>query len=105
MSRPIDQVHQLYRFYDQLGQLLYVGVSGHAVFRQHLNSGVPWKHEVAWVRIENHPNKATALAAERLAIWAEKPAWNVAQFRPPETTQKYRLPEPVLGNLMDQTDL
>jgi hypothetical protein len=39
----------------------------------------PWWHEVAEVRIEPHPNRASAVAAERAAIRTEKPRYNIAE--------------------------
>lgn len=69
--------HVLYRFYDEDGQLLYVGIT-----RQ---LGVRWDthaRESAWVRqatratLEHFDSKTEALVAETAAIVEERPQWN-----------------------------
>lgn len=72
-GRPV-----LYRLYDDTGRLIYIGstsqmpdrMSGH----RHL---VWWLPLVAKMRVELHPTIAAARQAEREAIIAEKPAYNI----------------------------
>jgi len=75
----------LYRFFDAGGRLLYIGIS--------LNPGVRWKQhradkpwwtEVATVTVEAHPDRTAVQAAEREAIRAERPRYNVAHNQTPE---------------------
>jgi hypothetical protein len=69
----------LYRFYDRDGGLLYIGISLHAAQRasQHRH-GQPWWPEVARMDVESvSGDRADAEAAERAAILAEKPRYNV----------------------------
>lgn len=67
----------LYRAYDALGQLLYIGISFSALARglQHKKSSV-WFHLMAELKVEKYANRAGAIAAEQRAIIAEKPIFN-----------------------------
>lgn len=75
--------HALYRFHDAAGQLLYVGLTSNPGrrFAQHA-SDKPWWTEVATVRIETFPDRASVALAERVAIQAERPRYNVVHARP-----------------------
>jgi predicted GIY-YIG superfamily endonuclease len=70
--------HALYRFFGEGGELLYVGITNNPTrrFAQH---GVKrdWWHEVATIRMERHESREAVLAAERSAILAERPRYNV----------------------------
>lgn len=70
--------HALYRFYDGDGVLLYIGVTADpgVRFKQHRNDK-EWWTQVATIRIEKLPTRASVLAAERIAIQEERPLWNV----------------------------
>jgi hypothetical protein len=72
------QPHALYRFFDASGQLLYVGITNNPArrFTQH---GVSrdWWHEVETIRMERHDDREAVLAAEKRAILAEGPRYNV----------------------------
>lgn len=72
----------LYRFYDAAGGLLYVGITLNpkARFTDHRHEK-PWWHEVSTIKLETHPTREAALAAERLAIIAEHPMHNVVHNR------------------------
>jgi predicted GIY-YIG superfamily endonuclease len=74
--------HALYRFFDAGGQLLYVGISldPGARWKQH-RSDKPWWGEVATVTVEPHETRAAVVQAERAAIIAEKPKYNVVHNR------------------------
>jgi predicted GIY-YIG superfamily endonuclease len=69
----------LYRLYDEAGQLLYIGISNRAARRwiQHLVTK-PWSAEIQ--RMErglSFENREDAHQAERLAIMAEAPRYNI----------------------------
>lgn len=68
----------LYRFYDADGVLLYVGISKHWPERltQHRRDKVWWT-EVARIDLEPFPTREAVLEAERAAIIAERPRYNV----------------------------
>lgn len=74
--------HALYRFYDANGALLYIGIALQPFARmgQHRREK-SWWGEVATVTIEHHHSRADAVAAERDAIKAEKPKYNVVHNR------------------------
>ncbi len=68
----------LYRFYDEAGALLYVGITGDTGRRiaQH-NREKDWWNHVTNIRIEYHDYRYLALQAERTAIVTEYPMYNV----------------------------
>lgn len=67
----------VYRHYDAAGCLLYVGCSSdpHSRFVNHKCSS-PWAFRVATISLEWFDDRATALAAEKAAIEAERPPYN-----------------------------
>lgn len=91
--------HALYRFFAENGELLYVGITNDPGRRwgQHAHDK-PWWHEVTRAEIERHPDRPAALLAEKAAIVAERPRYNVLHLgRPqmhliPNGTSTYRCP-------------
>lgn len=74
--------HALYRFWSADGRLLYVGITYRIEHRFSRHSKVkPWD-EIASVTIEHHPSRQEAEEAEKRAIQAEHPRWNVVHNRP-----------------------
>ncbi len=72
------QINALYRFYDVVGQLLYVGVTADPGTRWKAHSkDKPWWIDVTRVTVEHHPSREAVLEAERSAIVAEKPLHNI----------------------------
>ena len=73
MSRP----HHLYRYFDDKGVLLYVGMSFSAFARaaQH-RLGSFWFEAAKNMTIEAFPSRRDAVAAERKAIATENPKFN-----------------------------
>ncbi len=69
----------LYRLYDAADALLYVGVTKHGVrrFAEH-EASKSWWAQVAYGTVETYGSRADVLAAERRAIYREKPRHNVA---------------------------
>lgn len=77
--------HQLYRIRDEHHRLLYIGISFDLARRLGQHAGLkPWWSEVARIDVEHHPDRATALLAERAAIEAEAPLHNVVHQPEPE---------------------
>jgi hypothetical protein len=69
----------LYRFFDADDRLLYVGVSLEIAWRWKAHSASqPWWGSTARATMEHFPSRAAALAAERQAIFDERPLWNIA---------------------------
>jgi excinuclease UvrABC nuclease subunit len=84
----------LYRWFDQTGTLLYVGVSGslHKRVKQHEKSA-EWFTEASFMTVEWFASRAEVERAERRAISQEKPLHNKvfadfggtpAQITPPD---------------------
>jgi predicted DNA-binding transcriptional regulator AlpA len=68
----------LYRHFDKTGRLLYVGVSLSAMRRLSEHSGnSAWAASIARVTIEHFQTREQALDAERLAVRAERPLYNI----------------------------
>jgi len=69
---------ELYRHFDKVGDLLYIGVSKSAFTRasQHKFSST-WFRDIATIAIEHHKTRASALSAERKAIINERPKYNI----------------------------
>jgi predicted GIY-YIG superfamily endonuclease len=95
-----DETHALYRFYDATGALLYIGITADpgSRWRKHAQDK-PWWHEVANIVVERHLTRTEVLEAERLAILAEHPRYNIVHNRgsataPRPTPQMDRLAPP-----------
>lgn len=73
-----DRPQALYRFFDQAGELLYVGISANPAGRwdQHRHDK-PWWSEVATVGIQEFPSRPAVEDAERVAIRSERPRYNL----------------------------
>lgn len=68
----------LYRFYDAVGQLLYVGITNNIPRRlgQHSDTKA-WFHDTTNITVEHHATRTIALAAEKSAIQVEHPKYNL----------------------------
>ena len=68
----------VYRYYDQLGILIYVGITSRGVARniEHNKSKVWWKY-VARQSVQHFPTRAIALGVERRLIEKHRPPFNV----------------------------
>lgn len=84
----MDKPCAVYRFYDLEGDLLYVGQSSNPFSRMSGHAGDLRFRAVSDVQIEWFESKRIARAAERLAIYREKPQWNknLSSQRHPTTT-------------------
>lgn len=75
-----SQPTALYRFYDQQGELLYVGITLDPGTRWQAHAREKgWWRQVATVTVTWLDDRAAALEAERVAILAEAPRHNIAQ--------------------------
>lgn len=75
---PADGRTSLYRYYDENGVLLYVGITGRGLSRnvEH-NKSKPWWSNVRRQEVDHYPDRARALAAERAAIRQYRPPYNI----------------------------
>lgn len=87
--------HALYRFWDSSDVLLYIGITMNPGerWKQH-RAEKPWWFEVAKVTVENYPDRKSVLDAERDAIIAEGPKYNIV----------YNVPLPPVGERILQLD-
>lgn len=86
----------LYRHFCESGELLYVGISNSVVRRlaQHARDS-KWGRRIARVEVEYHESREAAESAERAAIKAERPLWNVLHNSPEANTpERSRQPKP-----------
>jgi hypothetical protein len=73
-----DHRTALYRFYDEGGALLYVGITANTEERfAHHKNYKAWWPEVAETTIEWFDSRPPALAAELRAIHDERPVYNI----------------------------
>jgi hypothetical protein len=80
--------HVLYRFFDQNGRLLYIGITCNpgARFNSHRLSKT-WWNEIASITLERFSTRNELMAAERSAILSELPLHNIAGAMPGPTTR------------------
>lgn len=77
MTDPLTP-HALYRFYDIQGRLLYVGITLDLGARwAHHSKNKTWWLDVVRGTVEHFEDRPAVLAAEKAAIIAEAPLWNV----------------------------
>lgn len=81
MTVAVGTPHDIYRFYDATGRLLYVGISLHAAQRasQHRRDK-RWWNDVARMEVQHLPTMRRSVAEEieREIIAKERPIYNVA---------------------------
>lgn len=83
-SRRIGGNTHLYRHFSADGSLLYVGISKNAFDRLvggH-KSGAKWFDSIDSIKIESFPSRSEAEEAEKAAIIAERPLWNLKYNTP-----------------------
>lgn len=81
--------HALYRFYDETGALLYVGITNSINRRFIKHAGdKPWWPDVVDCRIAFYPDRAALARAEGDAIRYERPLHNVRQEDSPVPRKK-----------------
>lgn len=82
----------LYRHFDATGKLLYIGISLSAVHRlkQHTIDKA-WADDIASMTVEQYGSREEALEAERDAIIAEKPLWNVMHNKKSEPVNLWQV--------------
>lgn len=79
----------LYRFFDEDGTLLYIGISENPLARldAHVTSQLWWSH-VRSATFEHCGTRTEALKAEEAAIRAERPAFNVTHNEDPNLSER-----------------
>ena len=73
----------VYRIRDEDGVLIYIGMTNNPAFRWNSHQMIqPWWGEVHSVTFEWHETRDEAAAAEKAAIFAEQPKYNVTYIKP-----------------------
>lgn len=103
--RRIADMHAVYRMFDEAGRLLYIGVSGRAGRRFDQHSEKRWFPLVGLITLEWHATKAAAELAERRAIAAERPRYNVTgspiAVRPVRAVKLEPVGPDILGDVLE----
>lgn len=83
MSRAETYPSTLYRYYNEAGVLLYVGVTYEARGRlQQHRLSKDWYYDIKFIRLDHFPaGRDEALRAEALAIKNEKPLYNGIPYK------------------------
>ena len=81
------KTHTLYRFFDDDGALLYIGVTNSPPnrFRAH-RADKEWWGMVKTVKMEQFPSRSALMAGEAAAIKAERPRYNIVHNISPSST-------------------
>lgn len=106
----LARTYRLYRFYDEAGVLLYVGITGRLPFRRLMEHvcDKPWAPQMARWEVDPRvwATEGEVLAAEKAAIINERPKWNIAhngnnpvRAATARPTQRWRPSQPVLATL------
>lgn len=104
----LARTYRLYRFYDEAGALLYVGITGRLPFKRLMEHvcDKPWAPEMARWEVDPRAwaTEAEVLAAEKVAIINERPKWNIAhngnnpvRAATARPAQRWRPSQPVLA--------
>lgn len=97
----------LYRHFNDRGDLLYVGVSLHVLTRtvQHRQDS-HWFEDVTRIEIERHQSEAAAKSAEERAIREERPKFNRVGAHPDDQPppRNNRLIVPISPSMVDDFD-
>lgn len=92
----------LYRHFDDAGRLLYVGISLAAVARLVDHTSVSrWADKIATVTLVHYQTRAEAHAAERAAIIAERPVYNLVRYGAPLQDIRSAVKAGPTGSLVD----
>lgn len=77
-DQPDGECHELYRYFDVNGRLLYVGISKSVVDRMSRHKRQSsWYAHFAVLTVERFPTRRALVSAEEHAIIREKPAFNI----------------------------
>lgn len=102
-ARRFAEMHALYRMYDERGRVLYIGITGDLGKRLGEHSVKRWYPLVEKITLEWLPTRAAAMLAEKRAILAERPRYNLAGTKPPKPAKKPapEPPQPAPRDLVD----
>ncbi|NIL57102.1 GIY-YIG nuclease family protein [Salinispora arenicola] len=90
-NRSRDSTFTLYRFFAVDGTLLYIGVTGtpRARWSHHSKTKDEWRR-VDTIKVEHLDSREELEAAEKAAIKAERPLWNLIHNKPTRTVAEVR---------------
>jgi len=83
----------VYRIRGEGETLLYIGVTNSVQFRWNGHQAVqPWWDELRSLTVKWYPSRDAALAAEKAAILAEQPKYNVTYLKPGRLERQQKRP-------------
>jgi len=71
----------LYKYYDQQGELIYIGIATRPGKRMGQHNDKPWFELVARSEFETYPSRDLAASAERDLVRRERPRFNIQHNR------------------------
>ena len=78
----MSSVNHLYRHFDKDDNLLYVGITFNQFTRLNDHKYASgWYNDITKVTFEKHPDRASAIQAEKKAINEENPKYNIQRYR------------------------
>ena len=85
VSKP-NKSPVLYRHFNKIGELLYIGISMSSMHRLGEHSrNATWFKNIATISLEHFSKMSQAREAEKTAIWFEKPKHNIQHNKNPKT--------------------
>lgn len=102
-EKRMDASVYLYRHFDSVGRLLYIGIANSPKRRMYGHALAPWFKQVARSTFQRLRNRAEAALAEVEAIRTERPLWNIAENSDRSASRVLRpvkLPRKAGGNIM-----
>lgn len=77
MTTSTSTAHVLYRIFDAVDALLYVGITMRPVERLHDHAHREWWQEAVTIRLQSFASREQLREAERAAILSESPRYNI----------------------------
>ena len=95
--RRLADMHAVYRMFDAVGRLLYIGRTGDAGRRFGSHNSKRWFPLVATIALEWYATEAAAALAEQRAIIKEHPRYNLIRTRALVTRKRMRTASQAAG--------
>ena len=102
VSKP-NKSPVLYRHFNKIGELLYIGISMSSMHRLGEHSrNATWFKNIATISLEHFSTMSQAREAEKTAIWFEKPKHNIQHNQNPKNQNPKTLAPLLQGPLIPE---